>query len=132
MPVAGSRDASRGKVDAAEAGPKGDGYPAEILDLANWELTLPIAGQSSTSPLEITQPELATYRIDPWFRRDPAGGGVLFRANAAGVTTSNSGYPRSESCYFKAGAYTQSNTSKGDAADAYGEVIIRSLQVTHR
>lgn len=38
---------------------------------------------------------------------------------------SGSGY------YFKAGCYTQSNPSKGDAADAYGEVIIYSLQVSH-
>ena len=34
-------------------------------------------------------------------------------------------------CYFKAGAYTQSNTSKGDEPDAYGEVVIYDLQVTH-
>jgi hypothetical protein len=33
--------------------------------------------------------------------------------------------------YFKAGCYTQSNTSKGDAASAYGEVVIYSLQVAH-
>lgn len=35
-------------------------------------------------------------------------------------------------CYFKAGCYTQSNPSKGDAADAFGEVIIYQLQVEHR
>jgi hypothetical protein len=35
-------------------------------------------------------------------------------------------------CYFKAGCYTQSNTSKGDAATAYGEVIIYGLSVTHQ
>ena len=34
-------------------------------------------------------------------------------------------------CYFKAGCYTQSNTSKGDAPTAYGEVIIYSLSVKH-
>lgn len=33
--------------------------------------------------------------------------------------------------YFKAGCYTQSNTSKGDAADAYGEVVICALTVSH-
>jgi hypothetical protein len=42
-------------------------------------------------------------------------------------------YSRSVSgCYFKAGCYTQSNTSKGDAADAYGQVIIYSLTVSHQ
>lgn len=35
------------------------------------------------------------------------------------------------SWYFKAGCYIQSNTSKGDAADAFGEVIIYALTVTH-
>jgi hypothetical protein len=41
-------------------------------------------------------------------------------------------YPVNTSgCYFKAGAYTQSNTSKGDAASAYGEVVIYSLSVKH-
>jgi hypothetical protein len=34
-------------------------------------------------------------------------------------------------CYFKAGCYTQSNTSRGDAPTAYGEVIIYDLSVTH-
>lgn len=34
-------------------------------------------------------------------------------------------------CYFKAGCYTQSNTSKGDAATAYGEVIIYDVSVKH-
>jgi hypothetical protein len=34
--------------------------------------------------------------------------------------------------YFKAGCYTQSNTQKGDAPAAYGEVIIYSLDVAHQ
>ena len=41
-------------------------------------------------------------------------------------------YTKSKSdLYFKAGCYTQSNTDKGDNADAYGEVIIYSLKVEH-
>ena len=35
------------------------------------------------------------------------------------------------SCYFKAGCYTQSNTSKGDAPSAYGEVVIYGLSIRH-
>jgi len=35
-------------------------------------------------------------------------------------------------CYFKAGCYTQSNTSKGDSATAYGEVVIYSVKITHQ
>ena len=34
-------------------------------------------------------------------------------------------------CYFKAGAYTQSNPARGDAPSAYGEVAITRLQVAH-
>jgi poly(beta-D-mannuronate) lyase len=33
--------------------------------------------------------------------------------------------------YFKAGAYTQSNASKGEPAGAAGQVVITSLRVTH-
>jgi hypothetical protein len=33
--------------------------------------------------------------------------------------------------YFKAGCYTQSNTSKGDSPSAYGQVTIYRVQVTH-
>lgn len=33
--------------------------------------------------------------------------------------------------YFKAGAYVQSNTGKGDTASAVGQVVIYSLTVTH-
>ncbi len=36
-----------------------------------------------------------------------------------------------DGCYFKAGAYTQSNEEQGDAPDAYGEVVIRDLVVEH-
>lgn len=32
-----------------------------------------------------------------------------------------------DGCYFKCGCYTQSNVGKGDAADAFGEVVIRSV-----
>lgn len=35
-------------------------------------------------------------------------------------------------CYFKAGCYTQSNTSKGDSPTAYGEVVIYGLSVTYQ
>jgi hypothetical protein len=41
-------------------------------------------------------------------------------------------YPiKSSGDYFKAGCYLQSNTSKGDAADAYAQVVIYGLRVTH-
>lgn len=67
-------------------------YPSQILNLTNWKLTLPIG--TSESPAEIRQPELATYKIDPWFV--VFTNGVRFRAAVNGVTTSGSNYPRSE------------------------------------
>lgn len=36
-----------------------------------------------------------------------------------------------DGCYFKAGAYTLSNPTKGDQHDAYSEVIISQLSVSH-
>ena len=35
-------------------------------------------------------------------------------------------------CYFKAGCYTQSNVEKGDKPDAYGEVVITALAISHQ
>ncbi len=67
-------------------------YPAQILNLTNWKITLPIG--SSGSPTEIKQPALTTYKIDPWFV--VKGSGVQFRAAVNGTTTSGSSYPRSE------------------------------------
>lgn len=66
---------------------------ATVLNLTNWKLTLPIG--LSENPIEIKQPELGTYEIDPWFIVAPDSG-VRFRAPVNGVTTSGSNYPRSE------------------------------------
>lgn len=218
-------------------------FPSDVLNLTNWKLTLPIG--EAESPTEIEQPDLAGYSIEPYFLLNPTGEAVIFNANAGGVSTSGSGYPRSElremtndgteraswstssgthtmtirqaithlpevkphvvagqihdanddvvvirleedrlfvdqggtnigdletnyrlgdeftvrfvaengeidvyyedmttpvvtypvdteGCYFKAGTYTQSNTDRGDAPEAYGEVIISDLVVSHR
>ena len=39
---------------------------------------------------------------------------------------------RRAGCYFKAGCYTQSNLRRGDAADAFGEVVISRLRLERR
>jgi hypothetical protein len=69
-------------------------YPADVLNLTNWKETLPIG--SSGSPTEIKQPALKTYVKSPWFVPTSSCDGVQFRAAVDGVTTSGSGYPRSE------------------------------------
>lgn len=66
--------------------------PAQVINLADWKLTLPLG--AAKKPTEIKQPQLATYQLDPWFMA--SGGGVRFRAPVNGVTTSGSSYPRTE------------------------------------
>jgi len=71
-------------------------YPASMTG-PNWKVTLPIpSSSSSSSPLEIKQPQYATYSKDPYFKLNTAKNGVLFRAYHGGVTTDNSANPRSE------------------------------------
>src|SRR5438132_7711918 len=68
-------------------------FPAQVLDLANFKITLPTG--SSGHPTEVKQPALATFADPLWFR---AIGdiGVSFAAPVNGVTTSGSSNPRSE------------------------------------
>ncbi|MFD0677997.1 MULTISPECIES: polysaccharide lyase family 7 protein [unclassified Paenibacillus] len=74
--------------------------PSQVLYLKNWKLTLPIPKSSSnpSTPLEIFQPDLDTYSINPWFKvvNDTDGYAVQFRANHGAVSTSGSKNPRSE------------------------------------
>jgi hypothetical protein len=35
-------------------------------------------------------------------------------------------------CYFKAGCYTQSNSTKGDKPESFGEVVIYKLEIEHK
>jgi hypothetical protein len=67
--------------------------PGRLLDLKNWKLTLP-TGQKG-KPEEIEGPDLTSFTND-FFRLNDAEDGVVFTANAGGVTTSGSSYPRSE------------------------------------
>lgn len=81
-------------------GPDGGGgggdcaYPADVLDLSNWYIGLPIGEEES--PTNVEQPELDTFAVDPWFVAAPDCRSVRFRAAVDGVTTSGSSYPRSE------------------------------------
>jgi hypothetical protein len=89
----GDRLTDVGREDAA-SDRSGPAYPADLLDLTNWKLTLPVG--SAGSPTEIRQPDLRIFSMSPYFVLDATGTGVVFHAHAGGVTTSNSGYPRSE------------------------------------
>ena len=93
----GSATASASAGSGASGGENGESEaPAEVLDLTPWKLTLPIDDPDDEgSPLEIRQPELATFASPPHFEVI-SGQRVRFRAHAGGATTSGSGYPRSE------------------------------------
>ncbi|GAB3740913.1 polysaccharide lyase family 7 protein [Microlunatus parietis] len=86
--------ASLGAPTAAVAAPAECSYPADVLDLTGWKVTLPTGGDED--PQEVTQPELAEFAADPWFVALEDCDGVQFRAAVNGVTTGGSSYPRSE------------------------------------
>lgn len=91
---ASSRAPSTGSVIAGAAEvPGGAQRPGQLLDLTNWYLTLPTG--SSGTPDTVPQPTLTGYSGD-FFRLDAAHDGIVFTANAGGVTTAHSAYPRSE------------------------------------
>ncbi len=69
-------------------------FPAYLLDLTNWALTLPTGVEER--PNEILQPELSTFEQPPYFLVNPWGEAVVFHANVGGVTTAGSGYARTE------------------------------------
>ncbi|MEH2182095.1 polysaccharide lyase family 7 protein [Nostoc sp.] len=75
-------------------------YPADVLDLSKWKITLPISLNSppnSNKATEIKQPQLKTYSNSEYFRLNAAKNGVLFKAIAGGARTStNTAYARSE------------------------------------
>lgn len=72
-------------------------YPAQILNLGNWKLTLPITiANDSDVPKDIFQPELASFEMSPWFNSSSDKKGVVFRAPVNAPTTANSDYPRTE------------------------------------
>ncbi|QLH19609.1 polysaccharide lyase family 7 protein [Streptomyces sp. Rer75] len=69
-------------------------YPADVLDLTNWKMTLPTG--EDEDPTEITQPDLATFSAKPWFQVTEDCDAVRFRSAVDGVTTGGSSYPRAE------------------------------------
>lgn len=86
-------------VFEGSAGTPGDcAVPGEALDLRPWKITLPVddPNKSGSQPLEIKQPALDSYQLNPWFIVRPGCDGVQFRSPVNGVTTSGSSYPRSE------------------------------------
>lgn len=68
--------------------------PPNALDLTNWKLTLPTG--SPEDPIEIMQPKLDNFELNPWFVALPESRAIRFRAAVNGITTDGSDYPRTE------------------------------------
>jgi Alginate lyase len=77
----------------APAPPGPPAVPGDVLNLANWKLTLPTG--AGNKPEEILPPALLSFSDDS-FRLDDTRDAVVFTANAGGVTTKGSKYPRCE------------------------------------
>ncbi|MFC0624531.1 polysaccharide lyase family 7 protein [Kribbella deserti] len=75
----------------------GCSYPGNVLDLSHWKLQLPLddPNKEGTQILQITQPQLDTYRVSPWFKTRSCEA-VQFRNPVNGVKTPNTTYARSE------------------------------------
>lgn len=75
---------------------------APVIDFTNWKITLPISVDGSKGPGEVAGSKLADALVKntyaPYFTQgvDANGSYVAFLAPVTGLTTSNSGYPRSE------------------------------------
>lgn len=84
--------------EASATTASGGSYPANVLDLTNWKLNLPVDASGGTTGVsrEVKQPELATFIMNPFFHNNADNTGVIFQANTGGATTSGSGYPRTE------------------------------------
>lgn len=67
--------------------------PADLIDTDDWYLTLPTGKKGS--PDTIDGSALANYH-SKFFELNESRDGIVFSANAGGVTTSGSRYPRSE------------------------------------
>src|SRR5581483_8145976 len=98
---------------------RGCDYPAQVLNLAGCNLTVPTLGEADQDDeddksdaekaadkaagnaddkkaKEVNQPELATFKAPPYFQVTQTCDSVAFRAPVNGITTSGSKYPRSE------------------------------------
>ena len=67
--------------------------PGDLIELADWYLTLPTGKPGDPDTIE--NPQLATFTNDA-FKLNDRRDGVVFSARADGVTTKNSHFPRSE------------------------------------
>lgn len=107
---------------APPAPPHAPAVPGDVLNLANWKLTLPTG--SGDEPVEIHPPQLISFS-DDYFRLDDTRDGVVFTANAGGFTTENSSYPRCELRELDGGALASWSNRTGTHTMTLREAITR-------
>ena len=108
------------------AAPSDRGYPGDVLDLSNWYLTLPTGRERD--PDDVYQPALATY-VGSYFRLNDTRDGVVFTANAGGVTTPGSSYPRSELREMSGGNKASWSNVRGTHTLCVRQAVTRLPQV---
>jgi hypothetical protein len=123
--VYGADSAGPSPTSSPTSPPSGCTYPADRLNLTNWELTLPTG--PSENPDDIYQPALRTFTVDPWFKVNSSCTGVQFRAAVNGVTTSGSSYPRSELREMKNNGADKAAWSSGSGT----HTMVVSEAITH-
>lgn len=104
------------------APPHAPAVPGDVLNLANWKLTLPTG--SGDEPVEIHPPQLISFSDDS-FRLDDTRDGVVFTANAGGFTTENSSYPRCELRELDGGALASWSNRTGTHTMTLRQAITR-------
>lgn len=110
---------------APRAAAAGCTYPAQILNLTGWKLQIPVP-RDPTHIIEIKQPQLDTYSIDPYFLvADPknCGAGVSFHTPISGPHTSGSHYARTELREMTADGKSNASWSSTFGTHTYNETI---------
>jgi hypothetical protein len=101
--------------------------PADLIDLDDWYLTLPTGEEGD--PDDVHPPDLASFFESDWFRLNDTRDGVVFRANAGGVTTENSNYPRSELREMRAGEHASWSNETGTHTMSLRQAVTRLPEV---
>jgi hypothetical protein len=80
----GNESTSISETDVhGEGGGGGDcEVPADVLDLTDWYVGLPIGDEES--PTNVKQPQLDSFSVDPWFTTAADCAGVQFRSAVNG------------------------------------------------
>ncbi len=97
--------------------------PADLIDLDDWYLTLPTGEEGD--PDDVHPPDLTSFFDSDWFRLNDKRDGVVFRANAGGVTTENSKYPRSELREMRGGEHASWSNETGTHTMSLRQAVTR-------